>query len=77
MKIRFQADESLSDALIQAVLRLEPAIEFITAQQAGVLGFGDPAVLAVYAAGIYLSPGIKRPFPCTLPTSSHNTKARA
>jgi hypothetical protein len=49
VKIRFQADESLSDALIQAVLRLEPAIEFITAKQAGVLGFGDPAVLGAAA----------------------------
>ena len=49
MKIRFQADESLSHALIQAVLRLEPSIEFMTAQQAGVLGLGDPEVLAVAA----------------------------
>ena len=49
MKIRFQADESLSHALIQAVLRLEPSIEFTTAQQAGALGLRDPEVLAVAA----------------------------
>jgi len=49
VKIRFQADESLSHALIQAVLRLEPSIEFTTAQQVGVLGLGDPEVLAVAA----------------------------
>ncbi|MCG3146366.1 MAG: hypothetical protein HONDAALG_04402 [Gammaproteobacteria bacterium] len=51
MKIRFQADESLSYALIQAALRLEPSIEFTTARQAGVLGLGDPEVLAVAANG--------------------------
>ena len=49
MKIHFQADESLSHALIQAVLRLEPSIAFTTAQQAGVLGLGDPDVLKVAA----------------------------
>ncbi|MGE0885600.1 MAG: DUF5615 family PIN-like protein [Blastocatellales bacterium] len=49
MKIRFQADESLSHALIQAVLRLESSIEFITAQQAGALGLRDPEVLALAA----------------------------
>ncbi len=49
MKIRFQADESLSYALVQAVLRLEPSIEFTTSQQAGALGFGDSKVLAVAA----------------------------
>lgn len=47
MKIRFQADESLSYALVQAVLRLEPSIEFTIAQQAGALGLGDPEVLAI------------------------------
>jgi len=50
VKIRFQADESLSHALIQAVLRLEPSIEFTTAQQAGALGLRDPEVLAVAAS---------------------------
>jgi len=47
VKIRFQADESLSYALIQAVLRLEPSIEFTTARDAGALGLGDPEVLAI------------------------------
>lgn len=47
MKIRFQADESLSYALVQAVRRLEPSIEFMTAQQANALGLGDPEVMAV------------------------------
>ena len=49
MKIQFQADESLSHALIQAVLRLEPSITFKTARQVGVLGLGDPDVLQVAA----------------------------
>jgi len=49
VKIRFQADESLSYALVQAVLRLEPSIEFTTAQQAGALGLSDPEVLTVAA----------------------------
>lgn len=51
MKIRFQADESLSYALIQAVLRLEPSIEFTTAREAGALGLGDPEVLAIASRG--------------------------
>jgi predicted nuclease of predicted toxin-antitoxin system len=49
VKIHFQANESLSYALVQALLRLEPSIEFTTAQQSGVLGLGDPEVLAVAA----------------------------
>ena len=47
MKIRFQADESLSYALIQAVLRLESSIEFTIAREADALGLGDPEVLAI------------------------------
>lgn len=54
MKMRFQADESLSYALVQAVLRWDATIEFMTAQQAGVLGFGDPEVLAVAASSGHL-----------------------
>lgn len=54
MKIRFQADESLSYALTQAVLRWDVSIEFITAQEAGVLGFGNPEVLAAAARSGHL-----------------------
>ena len=64
MKIRFQADESLSYALIQAVLRWDATIEFITAQQAGVMGFGDPEVLASAAqSGRLLVTSDKATFP--------------
>ncbi len=49
MKTRFHADESLSHALVQAVLRLEPSISFTTAQQAGALELGDPDVLKIAA----------------------------
>ncbi|MEY2985650.1 MAG: hypothetical protein RLZZ568_2267 [Cyanobacteriota bacterium] len=49
MKIRFQADADLNRHIINAVLRLEPAMDFQSAQNANLLGLTDPQVLK-YAA---------------------------
>ncbi|MDQ3010534.1 MAG: DUF5615 family PIN-like protein [Acidobacteriota bacterium] len=46
MKIRFQADNDLNRVIVQAVLRLEPMIDFQTAQQARLDGVPDVVVLA-------------------------------
>lgn len=46
MKIRFQADNDLNRVIVQAVLRLEPMIDFQTAQQARFDGVPDVVVLA-------------------------------
>lgn len=45
MKIRFQADENLDQAIVDGVLRREPAVEFETAQESGLLGADDPTIL--------------------------------
>lgn len=45
MKIRFQADADLNQIIVKATLRLEPAIDFQTATQAGLAGLHDPEVL--------------------------------
>jgi Domain of unknown function (DUF5615) len=50
MKIRFQADNDLNYAIVQAVLRLEPLIDFQTSQAARLHGVPDPEVLAKAAA---------------------------
>ena len=44
--IRFQADADLNRLIIRAVHRLEPALDFRTAGEAGLEGVPDPAVLA-------------------------------
>ena len=49
MKIRFQADADLRQAIVTAVMRLEPAIDFNTAIDAGLPGLPDPEVLALAA----------------------------
>lgn len=49
MKIRFQADADLNQKIVLATLRHEPALEFQTATEAGLLGLADPEVLAVAA----------------------------
>ncbi|MGH9446656.1 MAG: hypothetical protein ACRD3O_13125 [Terriglobia bacterium] len=38
MKIRYQADENLDQAIVYGVLRQEPSLDFQTAQEAGLLG---------------------------------------
>ena len=46
MIIRFQADNDLNRVIVQAVLRLEPMIDFQTAQEARLDGVTDVEVLA-------------------------------
>jgi hypothetical protein len=49
MKIRFQADADLNQIILQAVIRREPSIDFLTAEAADLVGLKDPKVLAVAA----------------------------
>jgi predicted nuclease of predicted toxin-antitoxin system len=49
MKIRFQADADLNRNIVLATLRHEPALDFQTANDAGLTGLEDPEVLAVAA----------------------------
>jgi hypothetical protein len=50
MRVRFQADADLNRHIIAAVKRREPMVDFQTAQEAGLTGLDDPAVLAVAAS---------------------------
>jgi predicted nuclease of predicted toxin-antitoxin system len=45
VKIRFQADENLDQAIVDGVLRREPAVEFQTAQESGLPGADDQEIL--------------------------------
>ena len=45
MSIRFQADNDLRKAIVDATLRREPGIDFQTAQIAGLEGLDDELVL--------------------------------
>jgi predicted nuclease of predicted toxin-antitoxin system len=49
MPIRFQADADLNQAIVSAVARRVPAIDFRTATSAGLTGLKDQDVLAVAA----------------------------
>ena len=49
MKIRFQADADLSENIVWAVRREEPAIDFQTSNEANLEGLGDDVVLALAA----------------------------
>ena len=49
MKIRFQADADLKEVIIQALLRLEPTIDFRSAHKANLTGLDDDKVLTVAA----------------------------
>lgn len=49
MKIKFQADADLNQHIIDAVRRRNPAIDFQTADEAGIRGLPDPDVLAFAA----------------------------
>jgi hypothetical protein len=49
MKPRFLADADLNKAIVTGVLRREPAIDFQTAQAAGLRSMSDPDVLAFAA----------------------------
>jgi hypothetical protein len=50
VKVRFLADADLNGAIVRAVLRREPSIDFLTAHAAGLHGMNDPEVLALAAA---------------------------
>jgi predicted nuclease of predicted toxin-antitoxin system len=50
MTIRFLADEDLNRDIVDGLRRIEPALDFETATQAGLLGMPDPEVLALAAA---------------------------
>jgi hypothetical protein len=49
MRIRFQADADFNQNVVRAVLRRQPAIDFQTADEAGLRGLADPEVLAAAA----------------------------
>jgi hypothetical protein len=49
MKIKFQADEDLNENIVNAVIRIEPKIDFQTAIKANLKGFTDQQVLELAA----------------------------
>jgi len=49
MKVRFQADADFNQDIVRAVRRREPRISFQTANEAGLPGLDDSAVLAIAA----------------------------
>ena len=49
MKIKFLADADLSRAIVNGVLRCEPAVDFLSAGAARLRGKPDPEVLAIAA----------------------------
>ena len=49
MKVRFQADADLNFAIVNAALRKEPRIDFLSAYAGGVLERPDPEVLELAA----------------------------
>ncbi len=49
MKVRFQADADLNQTIVKATLRLEPGIDFQTAQAASLTGLNDREVLRMAA----------------------------
>ncbi|MEP6538596.1 MAG: DUF5615 family PIN-like protein [Bryobacteraceae bacterium] len=50
MSIRFQADNDLKFGIVKAVRLREPTIDFVSAQEAGLDGVGDPELLDRAAA---------------------------
>jgi hypothetical protein len=52
LSLRFQADNDLRFAIVRAVLRREPAVDFLSAQQSQLHGVDDPELLeSVASAG--------------------------
>lgn len=49
MKIKFQADADFNQYIVSAVRRHNPAIDFQSADEAGIRGLSDPALLAFAA----------------------------
>ena len=50
MSVRFQADNDLKFAIVKAVRRMEPAVDFASAQATGLHGMNDSEVLELAAA---------------------------
>jgi hypothetical protein len=50
LTLRFQADNDLKFAIVKAVRRREPSVEFVSAQQSQLDGIDDPEVLERAAA---------------------------
>lgn len=46
MTLRFQADVNLNQIILRAACRREPALDFQTADMAGLAGLPDPEILA-------------------------------
>jgi Domain of unknown function (DUF5615) len=57
LTIRFQADNDLKVGIVRAVRRLEPAIDFASAQEAELDRVGDPELLdrAAHQDGVLVS----------------------
>jgi hypothetical protein len=51
VRVRFLADADLNRAIVSGVLRREPSLDFLTAQEAGLRGMNDSEVLALAAEG--------------------------
>jgi hypothetical protein len=49
MRVKFLADANFDLVILAAAKRREPALDFQTAQAAGLAGLEDPAVLAIAA----------------------------
>src|SRR5215472_2954749 len=49
MVIRFLADADLKQHIVSGCLRIEPSMDFLSANDAGIHGLPDPDVLAVAA----------------------------
>lgn len=49
MRLRFLADEDLKHAIRDGVVRIEPAVDFLSAESAGMKGLRDAEVLALAA----------------------------
>jgi hypothetical protein len=49
VKVRFLADADLNKAIVSGILRREPALDFLTAQAAGLRRMSDPEVMALAA----------------------------
>jgi hypothetical protein len=49
VKVRFQADADLNEAIVNGVLRREPSVDFLTAELGEVRGLPDHEVLALAA----------------------------
>jgi predicted nuclease of predicted toxin-antitoxin system len=49
LKIRFQADADLNHSIVSATRQREPAIDFLSAADAGLEGIGDAEVLNLAA----------------------------